>query len=259
MNAFATIRLELIERGVTRLTLQRPERHNALSGAMIAELTEAARLIAADRSQRVVILAGEGKSFCAGGDLGWMREQFAASREQRQGQAKALAAMLRALDELPQLVVGLVQGAAYGGGVGLLAVCDVVISAPEARFALTETRLGLIPATIAPFLLRRISLSGLRRIGLHGPVLGAEEARQIGLVSEIADGDLHAVAERHVCQLLACAPHAVAEAKALFRALAAGEADEGAAVTALVTRWQSEEARQGIGAFFAREAPPWRM
>jgi methylglutaconyl-CoA hydratase len=156
-------------------------------------------------------------------------------------------------------VIGLVQGPAYGGGVGLLSVCDVVIASPRARFALTETRLGLVPAVISPFLHRRIGAAALRANGLHGMVIDAERALSLGLVSELCEeGALDQAAARHVSGVLNCAPGAVAEAKALFRRLASGEPRDAPVVEALAARWQSEEAQVGIRAFFAKEAPPWR-
>lgn len=252
-----TIRLERSPEGVVRLTLCRSAKHNALDGEMIARLTHIAReeLTGA----RALIIAAEGESFCSGADLGWMREQFEASPASRQAEAQRLQSMLQALDSLPLLVIGLVQGPAYGGGVGLVAVCDVVIAAPAARFALTETRLGLIPAVIAPFLQRRIGAAVLRSIGLHGTMLAAEQALSLGLVTELAAEDgLEAAAARHVERVLSCAPGAVAEAKALFRALGEGKPDELSAAAALAARWQSEEAQAGVRAFLGREMPPWQ-
>jgi methylglutaconyl-CoA hydratase len=225
---------------------------------MIRELTEAAREIAADTSVRVVVFSGEGRSFCAGGDLAWMKAQFEAEREGRVSEAKRLAAMLRAIDELPQFVIGAVHGAGYGGGVGLMAVCDLVIAADTARFALTETRLGLIPATIVPYLHRRMGEDGMRRVALHAQAFDAAAAKDLGLVSEIVtDGELSAAADRHIVQALSCAPGAVAAAKQLFRRIAVEGAGEADAIAALAARWESEEARAGIAAFFAKEKPPW--
>ena len=259
MSAAVTIMSEGPRDCVRRLTLNRPEKHNALDGQMIRELTDAARQIAADPGARAVIIGGAGKSFCAGADLGWMRAQAQATSEARAAQAQALFNMFTALDELPQLVIGVVHGQVLGGGVGLASVCDVVIAAPGTRFALSETRLGLIPATIAPFLMRCMGESALRRVGLHADMFTADAAKAMGLVSEIAaEADLATAVERHVGLVLAAAPGAVARAKALYRALARGEADEQHVTRALVERWQSAEAQQGIAAFFAREAPPWR-
>ena len=257
MKAHETIRCEETAPGVIRVTLDRAAKHNAINTAMIRELTDVAAHLAAS-SCRAVVLAAAGESFCAGGDLGWMREQFDAPEARRGEQARALFRMLKALDELPQMLIGLVQGPAYGGGVGFACVCDVVIAAPAARFALTETRLGLIPATISPFVMRRSGPAALRRIGLHGAPIGAEEAKAMGLVSEIASpGALEDALQRHLDLLLSAAPGAVADAKALYRTLAEKGGDEQTVANALAERWRSDEARAGIAAFFAKEAPPW--
>ncbi|NNK65456.1 MAG: enoyl-CoA hydratase, partial [Rhodobacteraceae bacterium] len=150
-----TIRVEVDARGVAVLAMARAEKHNALSAQMLDELTQAAHRLGADDTVRVVVLTGEGKSFCAGGDLGWMRDQIAADAETRRKGARALAGMLEALNSLPKPVIGRVQGNAFGGGVGLACVCDVTIGVETARFGLTETRLGLIPATIGPHVIAR--------------------------------------------------------------------------------------------------------
>jgi methylglutaconyl-CoA hydratase len=251
------IRFEQSSEGVARLTLCKVQKHNALDADMIRDIAE----IATRRSSlpRALILAADGESFCAGADLGWMKQQFEATAEDRLAAAQALQTMLEALDGFPALVIGLVQGPAYGGGVGLLSVCDVVIASPRARFALTETRLGLVPAVIAPFLHRRIGAAALRAIGLHGMVLDAGRALSLGLVSELCEEDaLEQAAARHVSSVLGCAPGAVAEAKTLFRSLAPGTPHESHVTEALAARWQSEEAQAGIRAFFTKEAPPWR-
>jgi methylglutaconyl-CoA hydratase len=258
MSHFETLTLSREERGVARLTLNRPEKHNALDSRMIRELTEASRLLAADQAMRIVVLAAAGKSFCAGADLAWMQKQFQSTREERMGEAKALASMLQALDELPQFLVGLVHGPTYGGGVGLAAVCDMVIAGPAARFALSETRLGLIPATIVPYLIRRIGTAALRRYGLTGEAFGGTEAKVIGLVSElVGEGLLDGAAERQIGQGLASAPGAVAAAKRLFKQAAMGEIHAGDTIKALADRWETAEAQEGIAAFFNKEKPPW--
>ncbi len=255
-----TIRLETDARGVATLTLSRPEKHNALDSAMIGEITEAAQALAADPGVRVVVLAAEGRSFCAGGDLGWMREQMAADAESRGREARALARMLGALDALPHLLVGAVQGPVYGGGVGLLAVCDMAVGVEEAVFAMTETRLGLIPATIGPYVLARIGGPAARRLMLPARRFGAEEACALGLISRVvAAGDLGAAVDEEVTALLACAPGAVRDAKRLIRDLAGGIAPETVqrSVAALVARWETEEAQEGVRAFFEGRVPPW--
>ncbi len=147
---FETIRIATDTRGVARLTLAQPQKHNALSARMIGELTDAANALSDDRSVRVVILEAEGRSFCAGGDLGWMREQFDADRPARITEATRLAMMFKALNEIAKPVIGRLHGNAFGGGVGLMSICDAAVAAADAKFGLTETRLGLIPATISP-------------------------------------------------------------------------------------------------------------
>lgn len=260
-HTFETIRLDPSARGVTRLTLARPAKHNALNATMIREITAAANLIAADPAVRVVVLAAEGRSFCAGGDLDWMKQQADRDRAGKLQEAGALALMLERLDRLPKLVIGDVRGAAYAGGLGMVALCDVVFACESSVFALTEVKLGLIPATIGPFVLRRIGGPNARRIMLNARPFGAREAQRIGLVSEVLPvSDIDAAIEREIGFALACAPGAVAATKAMIRRLAAGE-NIGAEATAalLADRWESEEAKAGISAFFSRGRPPWSV
>lgn len=253
--------IEIEARGaVTTLALNRPERHNALSRLMIDEVTDACGRLASDEAVRVVVLTGRGESFCAGGDLGWMREQMAAGSAERGEAARALAAMLGALDALPKPVIGRVNGQAYGGGVGLAAVCDVAVASREAMFGLTETRLGLIPATIGPYVVGRIGAAGARRVGLSGRRFEADVAAEVGLIAAaVPDEDLDAAVEARARAYLKAAPGALAAAKALYRRLggAPTEAEVEASVEALVARWESPEAAAGLEAFFAREDPPW--
>jgi methylglutaconyl-CoA hydratase len=257
-QSYETIRLDTDGRGVARLVLNRPDKHNALNAAMIRELTDAANRLAEDAGVRAVVLSATGKSFCAGGDLAWMREQFDADRAARVAEASRLAMMLRLLDELPKLLIAVIEGPVFGGGVGLAAVCDIVLAARDTAFLLSETRLGLIPATIAPFLVRRIGPAGLRRFALNAGPFGAGEARSMGLVSEIHEPqDLGAAAERQLELALACAPGAIADAKKLFRRVATGAITQSGTVEELAGRWESEEARQGVEAFFQHKPPPW--
>lgn len=259
MTEFNTILLGREVEAVARLTLNRPQNHNALNATMIDELRQAAEALATDNAVRVVVIAAAGKTFCAGADLDWMRQQFKAPREERTREAVRLVAMLRSIDELPKFVIGVVNGAAYGGGVGLAAVCDLVIAEPGTRFALTETRLGIIPATIAPYLHRRIGAAALRRLALHGEPFDAAEAKAIGLVAKVASPEgIAAMTGQCIEQALSCAPGAVADAKRLFRKIANGEAAEADVVGALTERWASDEAQAGIAAFFNKVKPPWR-
>lgn len=258
--SYATIRNSVDDRGVASLELARPEKHNALNAAMIAELTTAAARLGADESVRVVVLRAAGQSFCAGGDLSWMQEQFTATRQQRLREARALAEMLRALNEMPKPLIGAVQGAAYGGGVGLMSVCDAVIAVDTAKFGLTETRLGLIPATIGPYVIARLGEGRARRMVFSSRIFSAAEARDLGLVSVVTDGaGLDTAVAAEVAPYLSTAPHAVASAKALTRAL--GLVIDDAVISATIERladtWEGAEAHEGVSAFLDKRKPWW--
>lgn len=257
---FETIRVEQDGRGIATLTLSRAEKHNTLSGRMIEELTRAAALLGEDARVRVVILRAEGDSFCAGGDLDWMKAQIAGNREERRAGATGLAMMLRALDRMPKPLIGRVQGAAYGGGVGVMSVCDLTIGVPDAKFGLTETKLGLIPATISPYVIARIGVTAARRHMLASRLFDAAEAHRIGLLSTLASRDeLDDAVAAEAEPFLACAPGAVADAKALIRTVvpAPDEALIAKTVDLLVRRWESDESAEGIAAFFERRKPGW--
>ena len=255
-----TITIETDGRGIATLTLARAQKHNAMSAQMIAELTEAAHALGRDDAVRAVILTGAGRSFCAGGDLGWMRDQMQADAATRAAEARKLAMMLQALDTMPRPLIGAVQGNAFGGGIGLMSVCDVVLAADHARFALSETRLGLIPATIGPYVVARMGPARARRVFMSARMFDASEAVALGLVARtVPAAALAEAALAEATAYLACAPGAVAEAKALVRALGPtiDEAVIETTVAALLARWESDEARDGIAAFFAREPAPW--
>lgn len=257
---FETIRIETDPRGVATLTLARAEKHNSLSATMIAELTAAAAELAADPAVRVVILTGEGASFCAGGDLDWMRAQFTADRATRIAEARKLALMLQALNELPKPLIGRVQGQAFGGGIGMMSVCDVCIAVDGAKFGLTETRLGLIPATISPYVVARMGEGKARRVFMSARLFEAAEARDLDLVARVvAAEELDAAVEREVKPYLAAAPGAVARAKALARSLGTPitEAVIAATIERLADCWEDPEAHEGISAFFDKRKPAW--
>ena len=255
---FETLELATDERGVATLTLNRPDKHNAMSAVMLAELTAAAEKLARDDSVRVVVLTGAGNSFCAGGDLGWMRAQMAADADTRFTEARKLAAMLQALNTLPKPLIGALQGNAFGGGVGLAAVCDVAIGVDSLRMGLTETRLGLIPATIGPYVVARMGEARARRVFMSARLFDAAEAVELGLLARcVPAGSLADAVEAEVVPYLSCAPGAVAAAKALVQQLgpAVDDAVIDASVASLVARWETGEAREGISAFFERRAP----
>lgn len=258
--SYETIRLAVDGRGVATLTLARPEKHNAMNAAMIGELAAAAAEIAADPRIRAVVLTGEGRSFSAGGDLAWMREQAEATRAQRIDQATRLARMLRALNELPKPLIGRVQGQAFGGGMGLMSVCDVTVAVRGARFGFTEPRLGLIPATISPYVLAKMGLARAREVFASGRIFDTLEAQRLGLVDrDVAPEDLDEAVDAEIAPYLEAAPGAVAASKALLLRLArpVDDATLEMTATALADQWETEEAAEGIAAFFARRPPPW--
>lgn len=255
-----TIRTEVDARGVAHLWLARAEKHNALSAQMMDEITAAIGALGADPAVRVVVLAAEGESFCAGGDLKWMQAQMNASAEERAAGARRLAGMLNALDRCPKPVIGRVQGNAFGGGIGMMSVCDVAVGVSGARFGLTETRLGLTPATISPYVVARMGPAKARRVFMSARLFGAPEAEALNLLARVvAPGDLDAAVEAEVVPYLSCAPGAVADAKALIRRLAPpiDAAVQEATIAALVARWETAEAGEGIAAFFDRRKPGW--
>lgn len=259
---YETLTLSKDPRGVARLMLNRPDKRNAMSAQMIAELAHAAAALGQDPAVRVVVLGAVGDSFCAGGDLGWMREQMAADGATRAAGARKLAVMLRALNTLPKPLIGRVQGQAYGGGVGLMAVCDVAIGVSGARFGLTETRLGLIPATIGPYVVARMGAAMARRVFFSARLFDADEAVRLGLLARVvAPQDLDGAIEEEVAPYLSCAPGAVAEAKALIRTLSPmpDGAQVEASIDALVKRWESAESAEGIAAFFEKRKAGWTI
>lgn len=258
---FQTIRIDHDPRGIATLWLARADKHNALSAQMIAELTLAAEQLGADPAVRVVVLAAEGKSFCAGGDLGWMREQMQADADTRRDGARTLAMMLNALNELSKPLIGRVQGNAFGGGVGMISVCDVAVSVESARFGLTETRLGLIPATIGPYVLARMGEDKARRVFMSARLFDAPEAMALNLIASVHDdAELDAAVQAQVLPYLDAAPGAVAAAKRLARRLGPpiNDAVINASIDDLVAVWEGDEAPEGIAAFFDRRKPSWQ-
>lgn len=257
---FETVTIETDARGVATLTLNRAEKHNAMSGEMLVELKAAAEQLAADDAVRVVILTGAGKSFCAGGDLGWMRQQMEMDAATRGKEARKLAEMLQALNTLPKPLIGRVQGNAFGGGVGMASVCDVTIGVDSLTMGLTETRLGLIPATIGPYVVSRMGEAMARRVFMSARLFKAEEAVTLGLLAKAVPAEeLDAAVEAEVVPYLSCAPGAVASAKALARALGPRIDDEviDMTIAALVKAWEGDEAPEGIAAFFEKRKAAW--
>ncbi|WP_209504456.1 MULTISPECIES: crotonase/enoyl-CoA hydratase family protein [unclassified Ruegeria] len=257
---FETISISADERGVATLTLDRADKHNALSGQMITELTQAASQLGQDGAVRAVVLAAAGKTFCAGGDLGWMQDQMAADKATRFVEARKLAEMLQALNTMPKPLIGALQGNAFGGGVGMAAVCDVAIGVVSLKMGLTETRLGLIPATIGPYVIARMGEARARRVFMSARLFDAPEAVDLGLLARVVSPEQLATAiEDEVRPYLSCAPGAVASAKALVQTLGPriDDATIDQTINELVERWETEEAREGIAAFFEKRKPAW--
>ena len=246
--------------GVATVTLNRPSVRNAFDDALVSELGSSFTRLGHDASVRAIVLAGAGSVFCAGVDLGWMARSEPGSDSQQRQDADQIQRMLRAIDECPCPVIARVQGAAYGGGVGLLAACDIGVVAEDAVFALREVRVGLIPAVIAPFLLQKLGGSQLRRFCLTGEPFSAQVAKSIGLAHEVvAAKDLDSAVRDFTAHLLQAGPEAVRAAKHLFRQISTVPAEE---------RWRlcreanarirdTEEAREGLRAFLEKRPPAW--
>jgi methylglutaconyl-CoA hydratase len=252
--------LTIVQSGpVVTVTLNRPEVRNAFDDVMIAELTAWAESVPASGA-RVAVLAGAGKAFCAGADLGWMSKTITYSRDENVRDAGAMARMFDRLDTLPVPLVGRVHGAALGGGAGLAAVCDIVVAAEDAVFGFTEAKLGILPAVISPFAVAKIGPSAARELFLTAARFPAARAREIGLVHAVApESDLDGVVDRYVRELLTSGSHAMAEAKALIGRVAGRTPAEVAALTAetIAARRVSEEGQEGMRAFLEKRKPTW--
>lgn len=250
------------DRGVATLTLNRPDRHNAFDDTLIGELTATLARLGADPGVRAVVLASTGGSFSAGADLEWMRRMARHTLEANLADAAGLAGLMHALDRLPKPTIALVQGAAYGGGVGLVACCDVAIASERASFCLSEVKLGLTPATISPYVVNAIGPRWARRLFQTAEVLLAARAREIGLVQEVVPEDgLAAAGEAVLHALLQGAPGAQAEAKDLVflcegRPVDAALGEETG--RRIARRRASDEGREGVAAFLEKRSPAWR-
>ena len=256
------IKLNIDKHNVAWLTLDRVEKHNAMGGRMMKELRQACDELAVSHRVRAVVLTGAGnKSFSAGADLDWMRANFNRSREERLAESRLFADMLEAFNALDKVTIARVNGQAYAGAVGLISVCDIAVSVRTAQFSLTETRLGLTPANIAPYVVARLGVSNARRILLSAHFFKAEEAVQLGLVHRCVDAqDLDSAVESEINSCLACAPGAVAMTKQLIRAVSTQSPQQYREYAAqmLADAWESAEAQAGISGFFSKQSPPWK-
>ena len=252
----------LVERrgAVEYVTLNRPDVRNAFNEQVIAELTEWAGCAHADSALRVVVISGAGKVFSAGADAAWMSKMAGYSRDENIRDAEAGAAMFEAINTVPAIVIGRVHGAALGGGCGLAAVCDVVVASEAATFGFTETKLGILPAMISPYVLQKIGASAARELFLTGMKFDAVRAKEIGLVHAVVPAEnLDTTVDGYITEALSAAPTAVARSKALIpRVLGRATADVMALTTeAIATQRVSAEGQDGLKAFLAKGKPGW--
>lgn len=253
---------EVAANGVATITMNRGQVHNAFNEHVIADLTAAFRAVGEDPAVRAVLLRGVGKSFSAGADLDWMKRIAGYGHDENVQDAMGLATMLRTLDECPKPTIAVVQGPAFGGGVGLVSACDIAIAADSASFALTEVRLGLIPAVISPYVVPAIGERACRRYFLTGERFSAAEAHRLGLLHEVvpAEGLEEAVA-RMLKSLMECGPASQAAAKELIRAVARRPMSTDVMLDTaqrIARQRASAEGREGVGAFLDKRNPSWR-
>jgi methylglutaconyl-CoA hydratase len=243
------------------VTLTRPDVRNAFNDDVIAELTTAFQTLGARADVRAIVLAAEGPAFCAGADLNWMRRMAGYSREENLADARRLAAMLRTIHDCPKPTVARVQGDAYAGGVGLVAVCDIALAVETAGFCLSEVKLGLIPATIGPYVVRAMGVRAAQRYFLTAERFDAAEARRIGLVHEVVPPDaLDARVDALVRSLCSAGPSAVAAAKRLVHDVAEAPLDDALVartVEAIADIRASAEGREGVQSFLQKRKPQW--
>jgi methylglutaconyl-CoA hydratase len=261
MPDYQSLQLEF-HAGCATVWLNRPERHNAFDQGLVDELTRCLMLLSQDSAVRVIVLAGRGRTFCAGADLTWMQQQALASFDANLEDARRLASMLRALAQAPQPTVARVQGVALGGGLGLIAACDIAIASRETSFGTTEVRLGLTPSTIAPYVIGAIGERAARRYFLTGERFDTDEALRIGLIHEVADAAaLDTRLEQLLEALRAAGPQAQAHCKRLLATLRGHDAFEPLVLEqtarSIAEVRAGQEAREGIAAFFAKRKPGW--
>jgi methylglutaconyl-CoA hydratase len=247
---------------VATVRLNRPDKHNAFDELLIAELTQAFRDLAGDTAVRVVVLAANGQSFSAGADLDWMKRMSAMGRAENERDAMALANLMEAIDHCPRPVVGVIQGAAFGGGVGIVACCDIAIATSSASFCLSEVRLGLIPAVISPYVAAAIGPRACRRYFLTAEKFDAATAAKLGLIHRVVEPEaLEAARDETVKHLLNGGPAAQVAAKDLIRRVTGASIDEALrrdTATRIANARASAEGKEGIAAFLEKRKPNWQ-
>jgi methylglutaconyl-CoA hydratase len=249
-----------LDGSVAHIVLARPEARNALDGAMVRELREAVGAASAREDIRVIVLAGRGAVFCAGADIEWMKTAAGFTREQNLADAGELHELFETVDRSPKAVVACVQGAALGGGAGLVAVADVAVAEEGARFGFSEVRLGLVPAVISPYVVRKIGVSAARELFLTGERFTAGRAGELGLVHRVVPLDeLDAAVDARVQELLQASPGAIAAAKSLIRSVQARPVEDVRELTieTIAERRASAEGQEGLSAFLEKRKPDW--
>lgn len=253
--------LELSTAGaVAHVRLSRPDVRNAFNSELIAELRSVFERLGADESLRAIVISGTGKTFCGGADVNWMRASLELAHEDNVAEAQRMSEMFRAIDRCPKPVIGRVHGAALGGGAGLVAVCDIAIASDETLFGFTETKLGILPAVISPFVLAKIGVSHARALFLTGERFAADRAAAIGLIHEVVRlDDLDTAVDRVVEEIKSAGPGAIALAKKTIADVVAATYDQTREITsqAIARQRTSDEGQEGLRAFLERRKPNW--
>ena len=255
-----SITLTIDKRSIATLTLNRPEFHNAVSLEMIREMRKIIEEVNSNSELRGVILTGAGNTFCAGMDLRWMQKISTQNRANRIAEATELSEMLNELDQLNKPLIGKINGHSFGGAIGLISCCDLAVSAEDVEFSLTEVLLGLLPATVSPFVIRRIGAANARRIMLNAHRFSAEEAVRFGLVAKAVSSQLlEEEIEKEITELLRCAPESVSSTKNLISEVLGKEPQDVREYTIekLADAWETESVKEGIDAFFSKRRPVW--
>lgn len=254
---------EIDDRGIATVTLNRPELHNAFDDELIRELGETFDRLSQNPSIRALVLAANGKSFSAGGDLNWMKRMADYSEEENRRDAATLAAMLHKLDTFPAPTIARIQGAAFGGGVGLVSCCDIAVASERASFCLSEVKIGLLPATISPYVINAVGTRQARRYFVTAERFSAERAREIGLVSEVcAEDELDSTVQNLAGAIAGNGPRAVAMAKQLAMSMSnrvINEELQGQTSALIAAVRVSPEGQEGLGAFLEKRAPKWQQ
>ncbi len=261
---FQTIKTETNKRGVHRITLNRPDVHNAFNATMIEELISAFTLAGQDAAVQIIVLQSEGKSFSAGADINWMQSMVDASQEQNREDSQVLARLMRTINFCPKPVVARVQGLALGGGVGLLSCCDIVVASPAAKFGLTEAKLGLVPAVISPYVVDAIGSRHARHYFLTAELFDSQRAYELGLVSVLTGEDtLDDAVEKTIARILRTGPNARAISKKLVMSVVGRSIPQQKKLDEYTTQViaavrVSPEGQQGLKAFLNKQEPDWK-